>query len=132
MRLLLDTHVALWAVLDSPKLAPAARKLIVDDANDIAVSVVTLWEIAIKRGLRRRGPGAMPVSASDAALFFAASGYDLLPVLGEHACAVETLPRHHADPFDRLLVAQANTEPRRLLTQDATLAPYGEMVLLAA
>ena len=119
MRLLLDTHIALWAIVDDPRLAGAARELIEAPSNDVAVSAASLWEIAIKHALRR---GDMPVSAADALGWFRAAGYVLLDITAEHAAAVETLPPIHADPFDRLLVAQARHEPLRLITHDATVA----------
>lgn len=89
------------------------------------VSVAILWEIAIKHSL---GRGDMPVSARDAAGYFGESGFRLLAIQPEHALAVENLPPLHADPFDRLLVAQALVEPMRLLTHDAAVARYGGVV----
>lgn len=127
MRLLLDTHIALWAVTDSPRLPAAARAVIVDPANEVWVSAATVWEIAIKHAL---GPEGMPVSGSEALHWFGVSGYRDLPVTSRHTCAVEMLPPIHTDPFDRLLVAQAQTEPLRLITHDATLARYSELVVL--
>lgn len=130
MRLLLDTHVALWAIADSPRLSPQARALIGETANDVVVSAATIWEIAIKRALRRTGPNAMPVSAAQALAFFDAAGYAMLPITPEHARTVEDLPPLHADPFDRMLVAQALSEPFRLVTHDQRLAAYGDTVIV--
>lgn len=127
MRILLDTHVALWAIVDSPQLPARARKLILDAGNEIFVSAASIWEIAIKHGL---GRGNMPISGSEALQYFRDAGYELLPVSAEHAAQVETLPAHHADPFDRILVAQALHEPLRLVTHDAALARYDAPVLL--
>lgn len=127
MNLLLDTHIALWAIADSPRLPARARELIEAPANTLWISVASIWEISIKHALAR---GDMPVSGADALGFFRQSGYRLLSIEGEHAIAVEALPPHHADPFDRLLVAQALTEPLRLLTHDAKLAPYSDTVIL--
>lgn len=127
MNLLLDTHVALWAIADSPKLSQAARALILSPRATVWISVASIWEIAIKRAL---GRGDMPVSGVEAVRYFEQSGYRFLPIETEHALAVEELPTHHADPFDRLLVAQARTEPMRLLTHDEMLAPYGDMVVM--
>lgn len=129
MRLLLDTHVALWALTDDQRLATHARTLIADPANEICVSAATIWEIAIKRGLDRKGAGAMPVSGQEAQRLFLAAGYTLIPILPEHAAAVESLPLLHADPFDRLLVAQALTEPLRLITHDAVMAAYSDTII---
>lgn len=127
MRLLLDTHVALWAILDDPRLPTLARQLITAEGNTVAVSAVNLWEIAIKHSLAR---GDMPVSASDARRYFASSGFEQLAVSADHAVAVEQLPPIHADPFDRMLVAQALAEPLRLLTHDATVARYSDTIIL--
>lgn len=126
MRLLLDTHVALWALTDDPRLSANARALILEPTHRIAVSAASVWEIAIKHAL---GRGDMPISGGTALGWFRASGYDLLPVTAEHAAAVEELPLHHRDPFDRLLVAQAQTEPMRLLTRDPVVALYGGNVI---
>ena len=127
MQLLLDTHVALWAIADDARLPAAARVLIQAPENEVLVSVVSVWEIAIKHAL---GKGDMPISGAQALAFFRQAGYKLLPVLAEHAAAVEALPAIHADPFDRLLVAQAFHEPLKLLTHDATSARYGGGIML--
>jgi PIN domain nuclease of toxin-antitoxin system len=130
MRVLLDTHIALWAILDDPRLPPAARLLIADQDNVILVSAASVWEIAIKRALARGGPNDMPISGTQALRYFDAAGYEMLVITGEHASAVDHLPPHHSDPFDRLLVAQATTEPARLLTHDTKIAPYGGGIIL--
>ena len=130
MRLLLDTHVALWAIRDDPKLSARARELIANLDNPVFVSVVSLWEIAIKYALRRGRANDMPISASEAVKDFDRAGYDLLPVTPSHALAVAALPPARTDPFDRMLVAQARTEPLRLLTSDAAVAAYGEGIEL--
>lgn len=129
MKLLLDTHVALWAIVDDVKLPAAIRALIEDPANEIMVSAVSVWEIAVKHGLARGGRTSMPVSGDTALGLFRSAGYTLLPVSPEHAAAVEHLPPHHGDPFDRLLIAQALTEPLRLVSHDPMIARYGEMVI---
>lgn len=125
MNLLLDTHVALWAIVDSPRLSARARELIVAAEATVWVSAVSVWEIAIKRSL---GRGDMPISGREALRYFRESGFKLLPVSPEHAAQVEDLPPHHQDPFDRLLLAQALIEPMRLLTHDAVLARYSDGV----
>lgn len=127
MNLLLDTQVALWAITDSPRLSDKARELIGSDKATVWVSAASAWEIAIKHGLQR---GDMPLSGEDALRFFRAAGYRLLPIEPEHAAAIEQLPAHHADPFDRLLIAQALHEPMRLLTHDRTVASYSDTVVL--
>ncbi len=126
MRLLLDTHVALWALTDDPRLSQRARVLIEDPANDVFVSAASVWEIAIKHAL---GRGDMPISGDQALDWFRQAGYQLLPIAPEHAAAVEQLPSHHRDPFDRLLVSQAITEPLRLLTHDPLVLRYGDMAI---
>ncbi len=126
MNLLLDTHIALWALVDSPRLSVRARDLILAPRSVVWISAATVWEIAIKHSLAR---GDMPVSGADAVGYFRAAGYRFLPVEPEHAAAVETLPPHHQDPFDRLLIAQAQVEPMHLLSHDADIARYGELVI---
>jgi PIN domain nuclease of toxin-antitoxin system len=127
LNFLLDTHVALWAITDSPRLSARARELILAPRGVLWISAATVWEIAIKHSL---GRGDMPVSGTDAVGYFRAAGYQFIAIEPEHAVAVEALPPHHQDPFDRLLVAQALTEPMRLLTHDATLARYSDTIVL--
>lgn len=126
MNLLLDTHVALWAITDSPRLPHEARELIESPRSTVWVSTASVWEISIKHALAR---GDMPVSGRDATRYFEASGYRLLAIEPEHAAAVEDLAPHHQDPFDRLLVAQALVEPMRLLTHDAVVARYSDTII---
>ncbi len=124
MRLLLDTHVFLWAVAGSPLLKPAARRVI-ESADQVHVSAASIWEIAVKARLGKidADPDALVAAIDD-------SGFVELPVRAIHAAAVARLAPHHGDPFDRLLVAQAITEPLRLLTADAVLARYSDVVML--
>lgn len=96
MNLLLDTHVALWAITDSPRLSGRARDLILAPRSTVWISAARVWEISIKHGL---GRGDMPVSGEEALGYFRQAGYRLLPIEPEHAAAVEGLPTHHADPF---------------------------------
>lgn len=126
MNLLLDTYVALWAITDSPRLPADARELIASPKTTVWISAATIWEIAIKHSL---GRGDMPVSAIDAKRHFLASGYRLLAIEAEHAAAVEKLAPLHQDPFDRILVAQALTEPMRLMTHDETVARYSDTAI---
>ena len=130
MRLLLDTHIALWSVMQHPRLPAAARNLIEDSANEIHVSAVSLWEIAIKFTAKRGDLRLVPMSARDAERWFLTAGYTLLDMTPAHAVAVEDLPPHHGDPFDRMLVAQALTEPLRLVTADEALRPYSDTVVV--
>jgi len=126
VNVLLDTHVALWAISDSPKLATQARELIEFPSTTVWVSSASLWEISIKHSL---GRGDMPISAKEALHFFRQSGYSLLSIEPEHTIAVADLPSYHQDPFDRILVAQALMEPMRLMTHDATLARYSDTII---
>ena len=126
MNLLLDTHVALWAITDSPRLPDKARDLISSPTTTVWISAANVWEIAIKHAL---GRGDMPVSGHDAMRYFQESGYRFLPVEAEHAVAIEELPAHHHDPFDRILVAQALVEPMRLMTHDPLVALYSDTII---
>lgn len=126
MNLLLDTHVALWAITDSPRLKPPARALVAEPANTVWVSVASLWEITIKHGLAR---GDMPISGAQAKTYFEQSGYRLLNIEAAHVLGVADLPALHHDPFDRLLVAQSLAEPLRLITHDAQVARYSDTII---
>ena len=126
MNLLLDTHVALWAITDSKALSAKAREMIESPRSTVWISAASVWEIAIKHGL---GRGDMPVSSQDAVRYFRESGYQFLAVEAEHAMAVQELPAHHQDPFDRILVAQARVEPMRLLTHDPVVARYSDSII---
>ena len=121
MRLLLDTHLLLWAAGPSPRLSAQARRLIDEPDNELVVSAASLWEIAIKSGLRR------PNFRIDAALLrrnLLNNSYQELAVTSEHAVAVANLPLLHRDPFDRILVAQSIVEGITLLTSDPLVAQY--------
>jgi PIN domain nuclease of toxin-antitoxin system len=126
LNLLLDTHVALWAITDNPSLTVKARELILAPRSTIWISTVSVWEIAIKHGLSR---GDMPISGQAALKYFRQAGYRILAIEPEHAAAVEGLPSHHQDPFDRLLVAQALVEPMRLITHDMMLVRYNDTII---
>lgn len=129
MKLLLDTHVALWAIADDDRLSAKARRLIDDPENDVVISAATVWEISIKHALARGGPNDMPISGEEALGYFKDAGFELLSISPSHAAAVEALPPLHADPFDRILVAQALTTPLRLLTHDQRIAGYSDLVI---
>lgn len=120
MKLLLDTHLLLWAAAGAG-LSARARILIEDPANDLVFSAASLWEIAIKSGLGR------PDFTLDAGVFRRAlleSGYEELAITGAHAAAVAGLPDLHKDPFDRMLIAQAATEGITLLSADQAVLAY--------
>ena len=124
MRLLLDTNTLLWLMEGNPRLSRHVRSLI-ENAEEVYVSSVSLWEIAIKSRI-----GKLEEDAELVAGQLEAAGLSELPVTHRHAVAVGRLPLLHRDPFDRLLVAQAITEPMRLLTADTRLAAYSELVIL--
>ena len=123
MNLLLDTHIFLWLVDDDRRLTAQARQLILG-ASQVFVSSVSIWEIAIKSCL-----GKIRVDPADADREIQICGFRELNVTNRHAIQVAGLPFHHRDPFDRLLIAQAMTEPLHLLTADAHLAAYSELVI---
>lgn len=125
MRLLLDTHILLWAMADDPMLSPQARRTI-EAAATVYVSSASVWEISIKAGL-----GKLQLDLAEFTSRLAAAGFEPLAVSWGHAQAVRDLPHHHHDPFDRMLIAQAISEPLRLLTHDAALARYSDLVIVA-
>jgi PIN domain nuclease of toxin-antitoxin system len=121
MRLLLDTHLLLWAAGPSPALPQTARLLIDDPANELLFSVVSIWETAIKSAAGRSG------FQVEAALFrrnLLNNGYQELDIRGEHAAAIAALPPLHRDPFDRMLIAQSIVERITLVTADRRVAQY--------
>ena len=121
MRLLLDTHLLLWAA-GQPERLPASAGVLLDDAeNEPVFSSASLWESAIKRGLGRED---FKVEARSLRRALLDNGYEELPVTGTHAVAIEGLPPIHKDPFDRILVAQATVEGITLLTADPLVARY--------
>ena len=127
MRLLLDTHTFLWWTADDPRLSENAKEAIASAANEVFISAVNGWEIAIKTRL-----GKLPLpEAPD--LFMAhmvqRHAFGVLPITLMHAVREYHLPSHHSDPFDRLLVAQAGLEKLVLVTNDALIKPYGVSTL---
>ena len=127
MRLLLDTHTLLWFLTNDPSLSPRARGAIEEPANVTHVSAVSLWEVAIKFAL-----GRLKLPAPYAEIFPAQlelNGFELLPITAGHCAALLTLPFHHRDPFDRLLLAQARAEGMTLVSDDGQFGPYGVPVL---
>lgn len=124
MRLLLDTHVGVWSVSGSPRLASSVVEMIAE-AEVVAMSVASLWEIAIKNNLGRHARDPLNVSVRDAREAFAAVSFEILPIELAHMQVVEILPLIHRDPFDRLIVAVAQSDTYRLVTHDRTLREYG-------
>jgi PIN domain nuclease of toxin-antitoxin system len=125
MQLLVDTHLLLWSVAASKRLSAKARALLTDPANDVLYSAASVWEIAIKSGL---GRADFKVDLPALLRAFEAAGFVELAITAAHAARVISLPDLHKDPFDRLLVAQALSEPALLLTNDQQLGPYGAHV----
>lgn len=127
MKLLLDTHLLIWAADSIDRIPAAARLLMADPDNELLFSVASLWEIAIKSS-QKRNDFTVDARAFRRALLD--NEYVELPVLGIHAVAVNSLPAIHRDPFDRMLIAQAMIEGITLLTHDSTLAAYAGPVHL--
>lgn len=125
MRLLLDTPVLIWALYEAEKLDRETRLVLEEPSNSVFFSAASIWEIAIKARLGRVDFKRRPEAVVRAAL---TTSFVELPVRSTTAALVASLPLHHRDPFDRLLVAQAMSEPARLLTADAQLRLYSELV----
>lgn len=119
MNLLLDTHTLIWTFAGDPTLGDAARSAIVSPENLVFVSAASIWEIAIKRAL---GKLRVPDDVNEQ---ISAHGFEKLPVDGEHAWLAGNLPVHHRDPFDRMLVAQAQIEGMKLVSRDGVFDAYG-------
>ena len=121
MKLLLDTHLLLWAAGDPRRLSKRARTLIDNPDNELLFSAASLWEVAIKRGFGRED---FKVDARLLRRGLLDNGYSELPIISDHVVATESLPPIHKDPFDRVLVAQATVEGVTLLTVDSLVAQY--------
>ncbi len=121
MRLLFDTHLLLWAAAKAARLPGAARELLEDPANDRLFSPVSIWEVAIKAGVGRAGFQPKPQVLLRGLV---ENGYVEVPVTSRHAASVELLPLIHKDPFDRILIAQAQIEGVTLVTADPIVAKY--------
>ena len=124
MRVLLDTHILLWALSTPAKLSKRARRRI--DSSEVFASAASIWEVSIKSAL-----GKLAADPAEVLAAIEPAGFNHLHVVGEHAAGVAKLPRIHKDPFDRLLLAQARAEPMVLLTNDEALAGYGGFVEVA-
>jgi PIN domain nuclease of toxin-antitoxin system len=121
--LLLDTHTFLWWINDDPALGPKARAAIEDGENIVFVSAATAWELSVKRANGKLdAPG-------DIATWVRDSGFIELPIEVAHAVLAGDLPKHHRDPFDRMLIAQASLEDQTLVTTDSEIPKYGIKIL---
>jgi PIN domain nuclease of toxin-antitoxin system len=125
MRLLVDTHVLLWAAAAPERLPASFRERLESPESEVLFSAASIWELAIKMQIGRL---VLAVAPEEIARTAAQRGFDELPVMAVHAAGVRNLPLHHRDPFDRLLIAQAMHEPARLLTVDRLLAKYSGLV----
>jgi PIN domain nuclease of toxin-antitoxin system len=123
-RILLDTHVFLWWLAESPKLKQEARLAIADATALVHVSAVTVWEITIKAQLDRLDPGTERIDQE-----ITANGFVELPISAYHALVAGKLPPHHHDPFDRMLIAQAHVENLVVVTHDKIFSDYKVNVL---
>jgi PIN domain nuclease of toxin-antitoxin system len=123
VKLLLDTHAALWWLADDDRIGEEIIRHLTDDTNQVLISAVVVWEVAIKRSLGKLE------APEDLAPTLLSAGAQPLPVTLEHAAAVEQLPWHHRDPFDRLLVAQALTEDAAIVSRDEPLSEYGVAIV---
>ena len=121
MKLLLDTHLLLWAAAEPRRLSKQARALIDNPDNDLLFSAASLWEVVIKRGLGRED---FVVDARLLRRGLLDNGYSELPIVSDHVVAIDSLPPIHKDPFDRILVAQATVEGVTLLTNDSLVSQY--------
>ena len=129
MSYLLDTNAFLWHLIEPEKLSDAAIRILDDEASDLWLSMASAWEIAVKHALNRL---VLPVGPAE----FVASraqrmGVRILPIELRHIAVLETLPHHHRDPFDRMIVAQASGDGLQLITSDALLATYGVAIVNA-
>ena len=123
MRLLLDTNALLWALTNAPRIE-AVRDLLLADESEVFVSTVSWWEIAIKARI-----GKLDADLPELRVNAQESGFLELPLRGAHVEMLAALPRHHNDPFDHMLVAQAMAEPMRLITGDGLLSKYTPLVM---
>lgn len=124
LNLLLDTHAFLWAIDNNPDLSQEAREAIVDGNNIVFVSAATAWEISIKKAI-----GKLKIPNEDYLQELKLHRFTPLAITTEHALAVENLPPHHKDPFDRMLVAQAQIEKLRLVTRDPRIKAYAVPII---
>jgi PIN domain nuclease of toxin-antitoxin system len=119
MKILLDTHILLWQMMDDERLRSRDREIIVDPKNDLTVSDVSLWEISIKIQT-----GRLAVKLPDVESTIATLRYSRLAISRAHIAEVVKLPRYHRDPFDHLLIAQANLEGLAFMTHDRKIGQY--------
>jgi PIN domain nuclease of toxin-antitoxin system len=124
MRILLDSHAFLWWLAEDPKLSADARKAVADPSSIIHVSAATVWELSIKAAL-----GKLDLDGADLVEEIGENDFVELPMTARHSLAAATLPRHHGDPFDRMLIAQAQLEDLTIATRDPAFRAYGISIL---
>jgi PIN domain nuclease of toxin-antitoxin system len=124
VNLLLDSHAFLWWLAEDPKLGTAARQTIADPGSIVHISAATVWELSIKAAL-----GKLDLDGADLVEEIEANDFVELPMTARHAATAATLPRHHEDPFDRMLIAQAQVEGLKIITRDLVFGAYGISVL---
>jgi PIN domain nuclease of toxin-antitoxin system len=126
MKLLLDSHAFLWWLVEDPKLGAAAKQAVADPAATVYVSAASVWELSIKAFL-----GKLDLDGADLAAEIEENDFIELPMTARHARAAATLPRHHEDPFDRMLIAQGQLEGLTIVTRDPAFRDYGVPILPA-
>ena len=119
MRLLLDTHVLLWWIADDPRIGLQSRGVLRDRSNQVLVSVVSLWELALKAQV-----GKLVTNIEEVSEGLEQDGFTRLAIADSHLVALTSVPRHHKDPFDHLLVAQAIAEDATLMSEDRWMPSY--------
>jgi PIN domain nuclease of toxin-antitoxin system len=126
VKILLDSHAFLWWLAEDPKLSADARKAVADPSSIIHVSAATLWELSIKAAL-----GKLDLDGANLVEEIGENDFVELPMTARHSLAAATLPRHHGDPFDRMLIAQAQLEDLTIVTRDPAFRAYGISILPA-
>jgi PIN domain nuclease of toxin-antitoxin system len=126
VKLLLDSHAFLWWLVEDPKLSAGARQAMADPSSIVHVSAATVWELSIKAFL-----GKLELDGADLVEEIGENDFTELPITARHSVVAATLPRHHDDPFDRMLIAQARTEGLTIVTRDPKFRAYGIDVIPA-
>lgn len=132
MKLLLDTHIALWAIADTVKLSDELIKILESETNEVFYSIASVWEVAVKHKIK---PEQMPVTEEEFVALCEETGFRQLPIEANHIFLIKTLKRpedapKHNDPFDRMLVAQAKYEGMKLITHDSLIPYYKELCVV--
>ena len=126
MQLLIDTHILIWFLEGNKLLSKSRRQIVADSQNNVFISIASLWEMAIKTSI---GKLTLAKPLADVIKQIAAEDIEILPILPEHTLQVSTLPFHHRDPFDRIIIAQSQVENLAVMTDDMDFAGYGIKIL---